>query len=179
VDAAIAPLQKATFGWEKMKGRNIASAYITHGQRLLVFRAPEIHDAPVMVPGGLVEEDETPEEAVLREAREETGLTNLRRGAFLGSYRMDAPDSGEAQFCWCYHLVCEGDVPEKWVSYERDPAIGPKRPIRLELWWVPLPDGVPPLGFGCGQVLPALMEALSARPEPPAGADGEDAAAGP
>lgn len=156
-----------------MKRRDIASAYITHGTRLLMLTAPDIPGAPILTPGGSVEDNETPEEAVLREAFEETGLKGLRLSAFLGSYEQQAPDLGELHHCWCYHLLCEGEVPERWVHYERDPAIGPKRPIRLELWWVPLPDGVPPLGAGCAQMLPALMEALSKQAEgaaePPAG----------
>lgn len=49
-------------------------AYITHGNRLLVFRHPHAPEAGIQVPAGTVEEGEDPGTAVLREAAEETGL---------------------------------------------------------------------------------------------------------
>ena len=143
-----------------MKQRDIAAAYITHGQRLLVMTAPDVPGAFILPPGGSVERDETPEAAALREAKEETGLDNLRLGTFLGRYEKDAPTLGEHHRCWCYHVLCSGEVPQRWEQYERDPCVGPKEPIRIELWWVELPDGVPPLGAGADQMLPALMAAL-------------------
>ncbi len=44
--------------------------------------------------GGTVEPDEQLDEAALREAIEETGLTGLRLGTFLGDVRLDQSDSG-------------------------------------------------------------------------------------
>lgn len=51
------------------------------GEQLLLFRHPF---AGVQIPAGTVEEDEPLEQAVLREAAEETGLNNLRIVACLG-----------------------------------------------------------------------------------------------
>ena len=51
------------------------------GQELLLFEHP---NAGVQIPAGTVEDDETPEEAVIREATEETGLTSLSMRQYLG-----------------------------------------------------------------------------------------------
>jgi len=50
-------------------------------RELLLFRHP---DAGIQIPAGTVEDDETPERAVLREAAEETGLTGLVVNQYLG-----------------------------------------------------------------------------------------------
>ena len=54
-----------------MKRREDALAYITHEDRLLVFWEPDFPDAPIQPPGGGLRPGEAPEEAVVREAREE------------------------------------------------------------------------------------------------------------
>jgi 8-oxo-dGTP pyrophosphatase MutT (NUDIX family) len=60
-----------------------AFAYITHQKRLLVFRHADAPEAGVQVPAGTIKALERPEQAVLREAVEETGLTDLTVGRFL------------------------------------------------------------------------------------------------
>ena len=72
-------------------------AYVTRGRRLLVFRQPESPEAGIQVPAGTVEEGEGPEVAVLREAREETGLDGLRLDAFLGALRIGADEAPAAR----------------------------------------------------------------------------------
>ena len=61
------------------------TAFITResvdGHDLLLFKHP---NAGIQIPAGTVEDDETPEEAVLREVSEETGLTSLSVGEYLG-----------------------------------------------------------------------------------------------
>jgi len=52
-------------------------AYITCEDQLLIFNHTRFPEAGIQVPGGTVEENETAPEAVLREAREETGLDDL------------------------------------------------------------------------------------------------------
>lgn len=56
-----------------MKTIDKALAYITRGQELLVFRQIGAPEAGIQVPGGRVEVGEYPTDAVVREAREETG----------------------------------------------------------------------------------------------------------
>ena len=61
------------------------TAFITResadGHDLLLFKHPY---AGIQIPAGTVEDDETPEEAVLREVSEETRLTSLSVGQYLG-----------------------------------------------------------------------------------------------
>ncbi len=61
------------------------TAFITRGAKdereLLLIEHP---NAGIQVPAGTVEDGETPEEAVIREATEETGLTSLSIRRYLG-----------------------------------------------------------------------------------------------
>jgi 8-oxo-dGTP diphosphatase len=67
-------------------------AYITHHHHLLVFRHLGAPEAGIQVPAGKVEEQEQAEDAVLREAYEETGLTHLTLNCFLGEQERDLSD---------------------------------------------------------------------------------------
>ena len=49
-------------------------AYIMSGSRLLVFRHVDLPEARVQAPAGTVDPGEAPDDAVLWEAQEETGL---------------------------------------------------------------------------------------------------------
>jgi 8-oxo-dGTP pyrophosphatase MutT (NUDIX family) len=59
------------------------------GLELLLFEHPY---AGIQIPAGTVEEQETPEEAVLREAKEETGLSPLAIQRYLGCEEHRLPD---------------------------------------------------------------------------------------
>jgi 8-oxo-dGTP pyrophosphatase MutT (NUDIX family) len=69
------------------------AAFITRpgasGPELLLFRHPT---AGIQIPSGTVEEGETPQEAGLREAREETGLEDLHWIAAIGFQESVLPD---------------------------------------------------------------------------------------
>jgi 8-oxo-dGTP pyrophosphatase MutT (NUDIX family) len=69
------------------------TAFITRpsdqGHDLLLFEHP---NAGVQIPAGTVEEGETPEEAVLREASEETGLASLSVRRSLGCAEQQLPE---------------------------------------------------------------------------------------
>lgn len=142
-----------------------AFAYITHrdahGERLLIFSHPEEPSAGLQVPAGTMEDRETPEQAVLREAIEETGLDGLRIVAYLGDIVLDRADVGrdEIHHRYFFHLMCESEPPERWQHYESDPSDGSEPPL-FELWWAPLPD-VPALIAGHGAMLPKLLAALA------------------
>jgi 8-oxo-dGTP diphosphatase len=123
-------------------------AYITHHERLLVFRQPDHPEGGIQVPGGTVAEGEDPAAAVLREAVEETGLTSLQLAAHLGDFEQAAPEFGEVWTRHCYQVVCEEDPPDTWRHDELTPSDGTPGPITFEFFWVNLPDDVPELAAG-------------------------------
>ena len=139
-----------------------AFAYITHNSRLLIFSHPLEPAAGLQVPAGTMHDGETPDQAVLREATEETGLEGLRIVRFLGEAWRDARDVGkdELHHRFFFHLACDSEPPERWRQYELDTSDGSPPPL-FELCWVPLPDSVPPLIAGHGELLPALLHSLS------------------
>jgi 8-oxo-dGTP diphosphatase len=141
-----------------------AFAYITNRNRLLVFIHPFAPEAGIQVPAGTIKADERPEEAVSREAFEETGLSNLIVDAFLGEHERDMSDFGldEIHHRYFYHLRYEGDPPATWRHEERDSPDDPKQvPIMFEFFWAPLPHDIPPLIAGHGQMIPQLLKKLS------------------
>jgi 8-oxo-dGTP diphosphatase len=136
-------------------------AYITHGGRLLVFSHIDFPEAGIQVPGGTVEDDEEPEDAVMREAAEETGLTGLRRDVLLAEVEVWIPLLQEWQRRTFYHLTCMGNPPERWYHSEVFPSDGSPGPIRFEFFWAPLSGGVPALIGGLGALLPKLITVLN------------------
>jgi ADP-ribose pyrophosphatase YjhB (NUDIX family) len=130
-------------------------AYITQGDRLLVFRHTAYPEACIQVPAGTVEEGEPPAKAVLREAREESGLDELEMRAFLGvqDYDLAAYGRAETQRRYFFHLELHGEAPATWRHYETDPSDGSPGPIEFEFYWVRLPDEVPELSGGQGELL--------------------------
>ncbi len=123
-------------------------AYITHGDRLLVFDHVDFPEDAPQVPAGTRPENEDPETAVLREAWEETGLDGLRVVAYLGQIDFTCPGFDKTFRRRFYHLVCHGSPAERWQHYEEHPSVGSPDPILFELYWVDLPDGVPELALG-------------------------------
>ena len=136
-------------------------AYITDGDSLLVFSHPHHPEAGIQVPAGTVEEGESPEEAVLREAREETGLDGLKIQAYLGVQEHDLSAHGrsELQRRHAFHLVLCGRAPVRWRHYEEHPSDGSPGPIEFEFYWVEFPDRVPELSGGQGELLCRLRPA--------------------
>jgi ADP-ribose pyrophosphatase YjhB (NUDIX family) len=154
--------------------RRKAFAYVTNRDRLLVFSHPNVPEAGTQVPAGTIEPHERPEDAVMREAREETGLERLRLVRFLGDDVRDRrEDRGldEIHHRYFFHLACDGDPPERWRRHEPDPSeLAPDEPMPLfELFWAPLPDGVPELIAGHERLLRWLVELMGlAEYRPPA-----------
>lgn len=137
-------------------------AYITRGERLLVFAHPDAPEAGIQVPAGTVEAGEDPAKVVLREAVEETGLTELEIVSFLGERERDMADYGrdEIQQCRFYHLRYAGDAPSTWRQDEFHPSDGTTKPITFEFFWARLPDEVPDLHADQGAMLPRLLREM-------------------
>ncbi|MBC8446451.1 MAG: NUDIX domain-containing protein [Chloroflexi bacterium] len=137
-------------------------AHITEEDRLLVFSHSQHPEAGIQVPGGTVEAGESPAVAVLREAREETGLDGLQIQTCLGvqEYALSAPGGAAIQRRHVFHLTLRGAAPARWRHYEHHPSDGSPGPIELEFFWVRFPDRVPELAGGQGELLHALERAI-------------------
>ena len=154
------------WGPEGMERKRKAFAYITHRSRLLVFTHPDSPEAGIQVPAGTLWRDESPEDGVLREAREETGLGCLVLGEFLGTQEHDHSPWGRPEIHerFFYHVLCTEDPPETWRHMEEDPTDG-SEPIPFDFFWARLPDGLPPLVAEHDAKLPLLLKNLGlARP---------------
>jgi 8-oxo-dGTP diphosphatase len=114
-------------------------AYITLGDRLLVFTHRDYPEAGVQVPAGTVEAGEALDEAVLREAEEETGLKNLKLVKYLGAQDFDAAQvrrAGEVHERHFFHLEAANPAPESWLHYEMTPSGDDPTPVAFNLSWV-------------------------------------------
>ena len=132
-------------------------AYITHGTDLLLFRHPDFPEAGIQVPAGSIEEGETPEVAVMREAFEETGLSGLKLISYLGetTYDMSAWNGDPAQRRHFFHLELSDHAQTTWLHDETDGVVSD--PIVFEFFWARMPDDIPYLIAGHGQMLPSLQ----------------------
>jgi ADP-ribose pyrophosphatase YjhB (NUDIX family) len=134
-------------------------AYVTHADRLLVFRHVDHPDAGLQVPGGTVEAGEACEAAVRREVAEEAGLTDLGKPRLVGmrEIREVGSEKGVILRRRFYHLVCRETPAERWRHVEEHASDG-SGPLVFEFWWVPLPGGVPPLAGGQDEFIPAVIK---------------------
>jgi RimJ/RimL family protein N-acetyltransferase/8-oxo-dGTP pyrophosphatase MutT (NUDIX family) len=135
-------------------------AYITYGERLLLFSHPFAPEAGIQVPAGTVETNEDWETAVLREATEETGLPGLQIVRHLGDAEHQWPGREEIALRHFYHLRCTEEPPERWWHGELYPSEGEAESIPFEFFWAQLPHEVPLLAPGHGQFLAKLMADL-------------------
>ena len=137
--------------------RDRVFTYITQGSRLLIIEYVDHSYTEPQVPGGTIEPGESPEQAALREAEEETGLTKLKIVSFLGTFVRDLRSIGrnETIRAWFFHLSAEDTTPERWRHTELDPHEGTE-PVLFELSWVPL-DAIPRLGGIDNEMLSKLV----------------------
>ncbi len=141
--------------------RNRVFTYITQGSKLLVLDYVDHSYLEPQIPGGTIEPGESPEEAALREAEEETGLTGLTIISFLGSFNKNLRAIGRDEIikAWFFHLEAVDSTPQKWRHIELDPHDGTD-PITFELHWVPM-DAIPKLGGIDNEMLSKLSESVA------------------
>jgi 8-oxo-dGTP diphosphatase len=139
-----------------------AFAYITSDHYLLLFRHPYVREAGIQVPAGTIEANETPQEAVLREAFEETGLPHLTVQRFLGEQKRNMMDFGleEIHHRYFYHLLYPGNRMPIWRHEEQFPSDSSSLAIVFEFFWATLPHNIPPLIADHDKMLSKLLEGL-------------------
>jgi 8-oxo-dGTP pyrophosphatase MutT (NUDIX family) len=137
-------------------------AYITSGRRLLVFSHAHHPEAGIQVPAGTMQPGEDPLTAALREAREETGLTDLDVVDVVGEVVFDARPYGkdELHHRTFVHLRCREETPDQWEHWETDPHGEPGGRYLFVLAWASLDAPLPDLSAGHAAFIPELVVAL-------------------
>ncbi|MEU8328646.1 NUDIX domain-containing protein [Micromonospora sp. NPDC048839] len=119
-----------------------ALCYVVRNGLLLVFRHTNCsyEEVGVQVPGGTIRPGEAPENAALREAREETALTDFRVVRKLGESEYDiSPHRFEIQRRHIFLMELLEPTPLRWSS--REDHDGTQPPTPFECFWVPLTAG--------------------------------------
>lgn len=132
--------------------------YVVRDGQLLVFRHTDYsyEKTGIQVPAGTIRPHEAPEEAALREAREETGFTQFRIVRKLGETTYDAtPYRFEIHRRHVFQLELSEPTPERWASQELHD--GEQDPTNFECFWIPL-EAAHVLQAGQGALLGALYD---------------------
>jgi len=119
--------------------RHKVLCYVVRDDQLLVFRHLDYgyEEVGIQVPAGSIRPHETPEQAALREAQEETGCTNFVIVKKLGETEYDmTPYRFEIQRRHIFHLELADPTPPRWTSQEDHD--GTQAPTRFECFWIPL-----------------------------------------
>jgi ADP-ribose pyrophosphatase YjhB (NUDIX family) len=137
-------------------------AYIVHQGKLLVYRQRGFPEAGFHIPGGTIDEGETPEAAVLRKAHEETGLDELKVVRLLGEQvrMMTSRSRDQIHHRYYFLLKCTGTPPESWGCAEHKPSAKSTDPIWLEFSWARLPNNIPELSGGQDYCLSKMIDYL-------------------
>lgn len=119
-----------------------AVIYVVRDGHLLVFRHLDfpIHEVGIQVPAGTIRPDESPEEAALRELREETGYSEFRIDRMLGTAHYDiSPYRNEIQERHFFLGEPTTELPDRWTGQEDHDGL--EEPTRFEFFWIPLKQG--------------------------------------
>jgi 8-oxo-dGTP pyrophosphatase MutT (NUDIX family) len=132
--------------------------YIVRDGRLLVFRHVDydLEQVGIQVPAGSIRQGESPEDAALREAHEETSLSQLSVARKLGETTYDlSPYRYEIQHRHVFQLQVHEPTQQRWPSQELHD--GQQPPTRLECFWIPLRNAHV-LQAGQGALIGAIAE---------------------
>lgn len=146
-----------------MKHKDKVFAYITKGKLLLLFTHPYHPEAGIQVPAGTVKNGESYQTAVMREAMEETGLTGLVLGEYLGKRQQYIPEKDEMHHRYFFHLLCTQATSETWRHGEMDPddtSENHKQVIDFDFFWAKLPNEIPQLIANHDALLHKLVDVL-------------------
>jgi 8-oxo-dGTP pyrophosphatase MutT (NUDIX family) len=133
-------------------------AYITRegrkGKEVLVFRHEHHSEAGLQVPGGTVDEGETPQTALHREILEETGLSCLKLVGPLTRVLSYSDSRREWQERHVFHLEARSDLPSAWRHIVR--CDGEDDGLHFLFSWIPVRDAEVELYRGHGEWLRLL-----------------------
>ncbi|MGI6608946.1 MAG: NUDIX hydrolase [Limnochordia bacterium] len=124
-----------TFSWvgnvDVVPSRVYALAFSAEGRMLLVGGGPD--DPDFWLPGGGIEEGETPEEALIRELSEEAAAT-VQRMKIIGAQRVDDSDGAceYHAFFWCRVTLADEFIPQYEVVERR--LVDPKYFLDTLFW---------------------------------------------
>lgn len=114
-------------------------AYVTREREgrleLLVFDHANFPEAGTQVPGGSIEPGETPDQAVLRETYEESGLIDVSIVKYLGCFPA-APVEAQVMHRHVYHLELTGPVPDRWEHVVSSGTAD--QGLRFRFYWMPV-----------------------------------------
>jgi NAD+ diphosphatase len=109
----------------------VVAAIVEHGNAIILVRQPQWPGKFHGLVTGFLERGETPEQGILREVKEELGLSG-RVASLVGIYEFMARN----QVIIAYHVIAEGTV---------------KLGSELESWKAIAPEELRPWGMGTGQ----------------------------
>lgn len=138
---------------------NKVVCYIVNSGHLLTFThiGLPLDEVGVQVPAGTIRAGERPQDAALREATEETGLTDLRVVRPLGERDYDiSPYRHEIMRRHFFELTTDAFPAEPWVAGEHDPEGGGSE-IAWLCRWLPF-EKAHVLSAGLSVMLGALVE---------------------
>lgn len=152
-----------------------AVAYVVRSDRQLLVNVHADEERPwedsgLQVPSGGILTSETPEQGVLREVAEETGLTNVRMVKYLGSMDWDLrPYMDMIAHRHFFHLTVGGPVKDEWNHWEMG---GPHELPRADggvpfrHYWMPIAE-CHVLAGGLSAMLGRLWESIEENGQAP------------
>ena len=143
-----------------MKPVNKVLAYITlrdeHGLQVLVFNHRGMPEAGLQVPAGTVEPHESPEEAVLREVSEETGIKDIQVSRLLESFDYYPQEKQEVHHRTYFELQANASLPAQWSHMVSDGK--EDKDLVFEFFWMPTSMAASQLAGEQGQAVPMLLK---------------------
>ena len=113
-------------------------AYIIRQQssfkELLVFEHLDHPDAGVQVPAGTVQENESVENALLREIKEEAGLEFIKPDTYLGKFEYFRKDRNELHLRHVFVVKPQLKIADEWIHIVK--SNDEDNDLRFRFYWL-------------------------------------------